>query len=387
VRTGVHGATVTGQVTQPASRGQVMAWLSRVFELNPSGLNWPRAVMVLDVMLVPLVVLWSIGHQIYLVSAVFGLLLSVLADPGGSYRSRAAHIAIFGLIGAGLTALGFGIGGDGWGWLVLASSAITLVAGLAAMFGVHRFVTALLLNIWFIVAVAVGVGLHQHPRVTSYTWAQVLAWAGGSALWIAVTFIGWLIRGRREQPQPIAELPGDTSRRSLTSPMVMFAVIRALAIAGTTALAFGLSLSHGYWMPIAAIVAMKPSLAQATLISAQRLTGALIGAAAAALLLLIPASESGFRLLDIEHGLEVVALVLLVHGVATRFWNYAIYCGAIAAGVLILVDLPQPSNFDAVGYRVAWTVAGVGVGVLVMLLAGLLAGRSGKASQPAATSG
>jgi hypothetical protein len=40
---------------------------------------------------------------------------------------------------------------------------------------------------------------------------------------------------------------------------------------------------------------------------------------------------------------------------------------------VILLDLPQPGNFDAVGYRVAWTAAGVGIGVLVMLLAGLLA--------------
>ena len=82
-----------------------------------------------------------------------------------------------------------------------------------------------------------------------------------------MTFIAWLIRGRRDLPQPFAEIPGDTSRRKLTRPLVMFAVIRALAIAGTVALAFGLDLSHGDWMPIAAIVAMKPSLEQSTLVA------------------------------------------------------------------------------------------------------------------------
>jgi predicted ABC-type sugar transport system permease subunit len=46
--------------------------------------------------------------------------------------------------------------------------------------------------------------------------------------------------------------------------MIMFAVIRAVVIAGTVALAFGADLSHGHWMPIAAIVAMKPSLEQTT---------------------------------------------------------------------------------------------------------------------------
>jgi uncharacterized membrane protein YccC len=164
------------------------------------------------------------------------------------------------------------------------------------------------------------------------------------------------------------------SRRSL------FAVIRALVMAGTVALAFGADLSHGYWMPIAAIVAMKPSLEQTTIVAAQRSAGALIGAGVAILLLLIPANEHGLRLFSIDRGLEVVALVILIHGVATRFWNYAIYCGAIAAGVLILLDLPQPANYDAEGYRILWTLCGVGIGVVVTLLAGLLAKkRSAKA--------
>ena len=211
------------------------------------------------------------------------------------------------------------------------------------------------------------------------------AWAGGSALWIAVTFIGWLIRGRKDTPQPVAELPGVTCRRKLSRPVIMFAVLRAVVIAGTVALAFGLSLSHGYWMPIAAIIAMKPSLEQATVFAAQRLIGAAVGAGAAALLLLIPANEHGLKLLSITHGLEVVALVLFMHAVAIRFWNYAIYCGAVAAGVLILIDLPQPSNYGAEGYRLLWTLCGVAAGVLVILLAGLLAKRTSRARpQPAA---
>ena len=374
----------SGQEGQPVHGGKAASWLGKVFALNPAGLNWPRAVMVLDVLLVPLVVFWAIGHQEYLLSAVFGLLFAVLADPGGSYGYRTSHVAVFALTGAALTALGFGIGGDAWGWLVLAVAAVTLVAGLAIAFGVHRFVAAYLLNIWFIVAIAIASGFHHAAHITSYTWAQVLAWAGGSALWIAVTFVAWLIRGRQDQPQPVAELPGGTSRRKLTGPLIMFAVLRTIVIAGTSALAFGLNLSHGYWMPIAAIVAMKASLDQTTLVAGQRLAGALFGAIAAALVLLIPTSEHGLRLVTVTIGLQVVAFVVLVNGVAIRFFNYALYCGAIAAGVLILIDLPQPSDYAAEGYRVLWTLCGVAIGVLVMLLAGLLARRRAKAPpQPA----
>jgi fusaric acid resistance family protein len=308
----------------------------------------------------------------------------VPALTGGGYGYRASHIAGFGLIGAALTALGFGIGGDAWGWLVLAASVVTLVAGLAVAFGVHRFVAAYLLNIWFIITLAVASSFHQHAHITSCTWAQVLAWSGGVALWIVVTFVGWQIRGREDRPQPVAELPGDTSRRKLTPPLIMFAVLRASVIAGTFALAFGLNLSRGYWMPIAALVAMKSSLDQTMITAAQRLVGALIGAVAAALVLLIPASEHGLRLFAVDRGLEVVALVILINGVGVRFWNYAFYCGAVAAGVLILIDIPPPSNHAAEGYRVLWTLCGVGIGVLVMFLADLLAKRTAKApTQPA----
>jgi uncharacterized membrane protein YccC len=161
----------------------------------------------------------------------------------------------------------------------------------------------------------------------------------------------------------------------------MFAVLRAVTIGATVALAFGLDLTHGSWMPIAATVAMKPSLEQSTLVALQRLAGALIGAVAAGLLLLVPASEHGLKLFSVLRGLEVVALILLMHGAAIRFWNYALYSAAIAAEVLILLDLPQPSNYSAEGYRILWTLCGAGFAVLVMLLAGLLAKR-GAAKHP-----
>lgn len=374
-----------------AAPAQGTSWLSRVFALNPAGINWPRAVLFLDVALVPLVVFWAIGHEEYLLSALFGMLFAAMSDPGGSFGTRASRLAVFGLIGAALTALGFGIGGSAWYWLALAAFAVTLVGGLAAAFGAHRFVAGLLLNLWFVIALGLGTSFSQNVHITSYTWAQVLAWVGGTALWIAVTFVGWLIHGRQDRPQPVAEIPGDTSRRKLTGPLIMFAVIRAIVIGGTVAIAFGFNLSHGLWMPIAAMIAMKPSLEQSTLVGLQRLVGALIGAAAAALLLLIPANEHGLRLVAIDHGLEVVALVLLMHGAAIRFWNYALYCAAIAAGVLTLIDLLQPSDYAAEGYRVLWTLCGVGIAVAVMFLAGLL-GRRGTArtgapapGRPAAT--
>ncbi len=361
-----------------------MSWPSKVLELHPAGLNWPRGVVVLDVLLVPLVVFWAIGHEQYLLSSVFGALFAGVADLGGNYRSRASRIAMFALIGAAVTALGFAIGGSSWGWLVLAAFAFTLAAGLALRFGVHSFVSALLLNLWFLIALSLSTTFHQHVHITNYIWAQVLAWVGGSALWIVLTFIEWVARGREDRPAPFPELPGDTSPRKLTRPMILFAIIRALAIAMSVAIAFGLDLPHAVWIPIATMLAMQPRLEQTTLLGSQRVAGALIGAVMAALVLLIPANEHGFRLFVIDRGLEVVAIVLVMHAVAIRFWNYAFYCAAIAGAVLILADLAQPSDYAAEGERALWTLCGVGIGVFVMLLAGLLAKHGPKTPSPSA---
>ena len=47
--------------------------------------------------------------------------------------------------------------------------------------------------------------------------------------------------------------------------------------------------------------------------------------------------------------------------------------------MLVLVDLPQPSDYAAEGCRLLWTLRGAGISLLVMLLAGLLNQRTAQA--------
>ena len=73
-------ASASAHEGQPAHGGKGTSWPSKVFELNPAGLHWPRAVLILDIALVPLIVFLAIGHEIYLLSALFGVLLAAVAD-------------------------------------------------------------------------------------------------------------------------------------------------------------------------------------------------------------------------------------------------------------------------------------------------------------------
>jgi uncharacterized membrane protein YccC len=310
------------------------------------------------VMVVPLLVLGALDKEKYWLSLAFGILFVGLSDPGGTYAVRVREMAWVGAVGTFLTALGFALGGGPWGWVVLAAFVVTFISALALKYGVHRFTSALMLNSWFLVCIAVPAGLHENAAHSDWS-GQALAWLIGSAVWIALTFGSWLARGRKAQASHFPEIPGDMAATTLTRPVVMFTLIKAIAVTIAVAIAFGFHLPNANWMPIATLVALKGTLDQSTLVAEQRLIGALIGAAVAAIFLLT---------VDSKHVLEAVIIVLASLAGAVRGVNYAIYCAAMAALVLIAAGLSHPSNLRGEVDRVLFTFAGVGIAWLVMLL-------------------
>jgi uncharacterized membrane protein YccC len=351
-----------------------MSHLKRIFEIHRDGIKVGRGLAVTGVLAVPLIALSAIDLQTYWLSVSFAALFVALSDPGGPYATRVREMAWVALLGALLTALGYILGAGPWGWVVVATFAVTLLSGLALKLGVHRFVAGSLLNYWFLIALSVPATEQLKPGGTDAL-SQALAWLVGSGLWIAFTLVGWLARGRVSQASHIPEIPGDMRIIKLTRPMTLFAVIRAAAVGIAVAIAFGLHLPDADWMPVATLVAMKSSVDQATLVAVQRVTGAVIGAVVAAAFLLTVADK---------HALEVVIVLLAAFAASFRIANYALYCAAVAGAVLIGMDLPHPSNLSADGYRVLFTFIGVGIGVVVMLLASMVQTRSAKAT-PATT--
>ena len=217
-----------------------MTQLADVFKLNPKGLNVRRALGVMVVMGVPLIVLHVLNQEVYYLSLAFGALFVGLNDPGGEYGYRLPRIALVAVVGALLTALGFGVGDRAWGLVVLAAFVVTVLAGLTVKYGLHRFTAGLLLNIWFLIAMALPAA-YRLNHVHTNAWAQALAWLIGSALTIAYTTIVWLARGRTAQLQPGADvLPGDITPVPLTNAVILFVLIRAIAVSIAVAIAFGL---------------------------------------------------------------------------------------------------------------------------------------------------
>jgi uncharacterized membrane protein YccC len=148
---------------------------------------------------------------------------------------------------------------------------------------------------------------------------------------------------------------------------VVYAVIRAVAVAGAVAVAFGLNLPYADWMPLAALVAMKTDLHQSALAGTQRVVGTVLGAAIAAVFLLA---------VEDKQILAVVLVALAVIGGALRLVNYALYTTGIAATALIALDIANPTDLATEGKRILFTLLGVAIAIVVILLTGAIQKRA-----------
>ena len=347
------------------------AHAAKVFALNTKGVNVPRGVAVAGAVLVTLVVTSAMNQEQYFLSVAFGLLFVALSDPGGEYLPRISRTAVVGLAGALLTALGFAVGGDAWGFVVLAVFVVTALSGLVVNVDLHALVAGILLNAWFLITLSSAAG--SPAGVSTHPWNQALAWLIGAAIAIALMTALWLIGGRSRRPSPLPEIPADLPPTKLSRPIVLFVLIRAIAVSGAAAIAFGLQITDADWMPLATLIAMKPTLQQSALRGAQRLVGTAIGAAIAVVCLVAVTSQ---------RALEEIIILLIGAGISIYSVNYTFYAAAIAGAVLIALDLPHPSNLAAEGRRIFYTFAGISIAIVVMFLASLLQRRKAPAAAP-----
>ncbi|MER5731029.1 FUSC family protein [Streptomyces sp. NPDC002138] len=166
------------------------AWLLKGLRPSSAPVPWAAAARAGVAMATPLAVGFALGEPEYGALASMGALSGVIGDTADAYRMRILNIAVPQLFGAVGVALGTLVFGHGW----LAVGALTLVAlvsGMISSIGTVASVSGLLL----LLNAVVGAGL---PMPEPWWTAPLLLSAGGLFV-LALTLLGWPLRGRRPE--------------------------------------------------------------------------------------------------------------------------------------------------------------------------------------------
>jgi hypothetical protein len=371
--------SAAGGAAPRRSSEEAFSWIASLFTIDRSKFHPLLGAIVAVIVAVPVIVLGARGYTDLGFSLVFAFLFTALVDltVPGTRASRVRWSVAFVLGGTLLTIPAFLLGGGGWFVATLAVFLSTLLATFAAAYGKRGALAGSLLNAWFVVNLVLAFPLHASLAHTwTLAWQQAVAWLAGGVLWLVVSVVIWLVQ-RARQPSSPATPPQDTAGAApvrLSPPLIRFALIAATAVALSTAITLGLDLSHADWMPIATLIALKPSVDASAYIGGQRVAGALLGGILAVLLLSAVHDKTV---------LEVVIVLFVALGVAIHGVNYALYCTCIATGLLIGLGLPDPGNLSANVERILWSLVGVLIALAVMWLADLIRDRESHRSATA----
>ncbi|MCJ1678556.1 FUSC family protein [Streptomyces sp. APSN-46.1] len=171
------------------------AWLLKGLRPSSAPVPWAAAARAGIALAAPLAVGFALDEPEYGALVSMGALSGVIGDTADAYRMRILNIGVpqfFGAVGVALGTLVFGHGWLAVGVLTL----IALVSGMISSIGTVASVSGLLL----LLNAVVGAGL---PLPRPWWTAPLLLSAGGLFV-LALTLLGWPLRGRRPERAAVA---------------------------------------------------------------------------------------------------------------------------------------------------------------------------------------
>ncbi|MDN3354561.1 FUSC family protein [Actinomadura sp. DC4] len=144
------------------------------------------------------------------------------------------------------------------------------------------------------------------------------------------------------------------------SPGLRHAARAGTAIGAAMALADGLHLPHGHWLPITVMFCLRDSYGDTVERVAKRIGGATVGATVAALALAVAPGRTT---------LIVLVFAGAVLGFALASVNHTYWVTFGTPITMLLIDFTEPLGWRAAGWRIALTAAG---GVVALVAARLL---------------
>lgn len=311
-------------------------------------------------MLVALILLSVVGPFGF--TAALGAVLAISFDGGGSRRQRLVALGIFAVAGAVLTYLGNAAIASTWASVALVF-VVTLLCGMALAFGPYAGKMAFFLNLWMMIALSLAVAIYE-PALLG------LGFFFGSVGAAALLMLKPAPAADSAEPasQAAAPAPLDRLRMHLTlrSPILHFALARAVVAALGMWLGWLIAPSHPFWIALTFLIVLVPDWVQAARTSWQRGIGTIIGVALAAMHLEFGMTSTTLLLL----WLLVTLVMLAVQGV-----NYVLYASLLTLNLLLLYQLLESDVLFNGVERLATTLFGIALALGVVFVLEYLAER------------
>lgn len=318
-----------------------------------------------------------VGALVYLglfgyagIAALVGVVVTGLAAGRGPLRRRLRYGSAVAVAGSLLTVVGVWSGETAW-LAGLVAGLVTLGATLLAVYGKAVVTAAYVLNLWLLLAQ----GFSASDRTTQGLAASFLV---GGLFVVALQPLRALVP--HGSPPEAAEDDGAPEKSgapsgrwapiravlSLDSPILQFAVVRALAIGSATVVGEYLFDAHPYWPALMAFVVIKSDPAESVASGVHRAVGTVAGAAVALALV---------HNVDSRPVLTAVVAVAAVLMVATQRANEAVYALFLTIVLLLALSLVRADVEAALTERIWATILGVGLALGVMALVAALVER------------
>lgn len=336
-----------------------------LFKFDRSALDLTRPTIGIAIVLVALILLSVVGPIGF--TAAFGAVLAVSLDGGGARRQRFVALGIFASVGALLTYLGNAASAGVWASIALVF-VVTLLCGLALAFGSYAGKMAFLLNLWMMIALSLAVAIHE-PALLGLGF--FLGGAGAAVLLVLKP--DHPVTGNPAQAATPSALARLRAHLTLYSPILHFALSRAIVAAVAMWLGWLAAPAHPFWIALTFLIVLVPDRAQAARTSWQRAIGTILGVALAALILALDMTPTTLLLL----WLLVVLLMLAVQGV-----NYLLYSTILTLNLLLLYPLLEADTLFNGMERLVTTLLGIALALGVVFFLEYLAQRT--ISDPAA---
>jgi len=324
-----------------------------MFHIDHAAVNLSKSTLGLAIVLVALILLSTIGAFGF--TMAFGAALAVMFDEGGPRRQRVATLSVFALTGALATLLGNGTGLSVWGSIAVIF-VVTLVCGLSLAFGPQAGKIAFFINLWMMIALSLSPVLYEPLNLA-------LGFFCGSGLVAALLLLPKTNPAAGEAAADTAlhwSLAPLRAHLNLHSPIMHFALSRALAAAFAMWLGWQLALAHPYWIAMTFLIVLVPDRQQAARTSWQRGIGTVIGVAIGAVVLAFNLPQITLLLL----WLLVTLLMLAVQNV-----NYVLYASILTLNLILFYQLLEANVLFNGIERLVTTLLGIAfaLGIIVLL--------------------